>query len=64
MAAALEKEVIKGGGFLLQETLPATVYSPEDFSDEQLLIGQTTTEFFDKEIIVSAATGHKHFCFF
>ncbi len=51
MAAALEKEVIKGGGFLLQETLPATVYSPEDFSDEQLLIGQTTTEFFDKEII-------------
>ena len=51
MAAALEKEVIKGGGFLLQETLPASVFSPEDFNDEQKLIGQTTTEFFDKEII-------------
>lgn len=51
MAAALEKEVIKGGAFLLQETLPASVYSPEDFTEEQLLIGQTTTEFFDKEII-------------
>ena len=33
------------------ETLPASVYSPEDFTEEQLLIGQTTTEFFDKEII-------------
>lgn len=51
MAAALEKEVIKGGAFLLQETLPISVYSPEDFTEEQLLIGQTTTEFFDKEII-------------
>jgi alkylation response protein AidB-like acyl-CoA dehydrogenase len=51
MAAALEKEVIKGGGFLLQETLPISVLSPEDFNDEQRLIGQTTTEFFDKEII-------------
>ncbi|HMV49973.1 MAG TPA: acyl-CoA dehydrogenase family protein [Blastocatellia bacterium] len=51
MAAALGKEVIKGGAFLLQETLPISVYSPEDFNDEQKLIGQTTTEFFDKEII-------------
>ncbi len=51
MAAALEKEVIKGGGFLLQETLPAQVYSPEDFTDEQKMIGQTTAEFVDKEVI-------------
>jgi alkylation response protein AidB-like acyl-CoA dehydrogenase len=51
MAAELEKEVIKGGGFLLTETLPAQVYSPEDFSDEQKMIGQTTREFVDKEIV-------------
>lgn len=50
-AAAMEKEIIKGGGFLLQETQPGTVYSPEDFSDEQRMIGQTTQEFFDKEVI-------------
>jgi alkylation response protein AidB-like acyl-CoA dehydrogenase len=49
--AALEKELIKGGGFLLSETLPAQVYSPEDFTDEQKMIGQTTAEFFDKEVI-------------
>lgn len=47
----MAKEVIKGGGFLLQETAPANVYSPEDFSDEQKLIAQTTDEFVEKEII-------------
>ncbi len=47
----MAKEVIKGGGFLLQETAPANVYSPEDFNDEQKLIAQTTDEFVEKEII-------------
>jgi len=51
MAAELEKEVLKGGGFLLTETLPAQVFSPEDFSDEQKMIGQTTSEFVDREIV-------------
>ncbi|HWQ33794.1 MAG TPA: acyl-CoA dehydrogenase family protein [Blastocatellia bacterium] len=51
MSAALEKEVVKGGSFLIQETLPAQVYSPEDFTDEQKLIGQTTQEFMEKEVI-------------
>lgn len=51
MAAALEKEVIKGGGFLLQESVPAQIFSPEDFTEEQIMIGQTTTEFMDKEVI-------------
>ncbi len=51
MAAQLERESIQGGGFLLAETLPTQVYSPEDFTEEQILIGQTTTEFMDKEVI-------------
>src|SRR5262245_18390817 len=51
MAAELEKEVLKGGGFLLTETLPAQVISPEDFSDEQNMTGQTTSEFVDREIV-------------
>lgn len=51
MAAALETEVIKGGGFLLAETLPATVFSPEDFSDEHRMIADTTAEFIEKEVI-------------
>jgi alkylation response protein AidB-like acyl-CoA dehydrogenase len=51
MAAVLEKEIIKGGGFLLSETLPAQVLSPEDFTDEQKMIAQTTREFVDKEVL-------------
>ncbi len=51
MSAALEKEVVKGGSFLISETLPAQVLSPEDFSEEQRMIGQTTTEFMDKEVV-------------
>jgi alkylation response protein AidB-like acyl-CoA dehydrogenase len=51
MAAALEKEVVKGGGFLLAETLPAAVFSPEDFSDEHKMIAQTAQEFMEKEVI-------------
>ncbi|MFN0110657.1 MAG: acyl-CoA dehydrogenase family protein, partial [Blastocatellia bacterium] len=47
----MAKEIIKGGGFLLQETVSATVYSPEDFNDEQKLIAQTTDEFVEKEIM-------------
>ncbi len=50
-ATAPEKIVVKGGGFLLAETLPAQVFSPEDFTEEQVMIGQTTTEFMDKEVI-------------
>ena len=50
-AAAMSKETVKGGGFLLQDTVPTTVYSPEDFTDEQRMIGQTTSDFFDKEVI-------------
>jgi alkylation response protein AidB-like acyl-CoA dehydrogenase len=51
MEAARQKEIIKGGGFLITETLPAQVFSPEDFSDEHRMIAQTTVEFIDKEII-------------
>ncbi|HKX29224.1 MAG TPA: acyl-CoA dehydrogenase family protein [Blastocatellia bacterium] len=51
MAAALEKEVTKGGGFLLAETLPVQVFSPEDFTDEQKMIAQTTQEFVEKEVL-------------
>lgn len=47
----MEKEVIKGGGFLLQESVPAQIFSPEDFTEEQVMIVQTTTEFMDQEVI-------------
>ena len=47
----MEKEIIKGGGFLLQESVPAQIFSPEDFTEEHVMIAQTTTEFMDQEVI-------------
>lgn len=47
----MEKEIIKGGGFLLQESIPAQIFSPEDFTEEQVMIARTTTEFMDQEVI-------------
>jgi len=42
------KEYIKGGEFLIAET--ADIFTPEDFTDEQRMIGETTREFVDNEI--------------
>jgi alkylation response protein AidB-like acyl-CoA dehydrogenase len=45
------EKVVAGGSFLISETTPAHILSPEDFTEEQQMIGQTTTEFMDKEVI-------------
>ena len=48
---APEKELLKGGSFLLIDTKPEQVYSPEDFSEEHRMIAQTTEEYIEKEVI-------------
>ncbi len=48
---APEKELLKGGSFLLTDTQPEQVYSPEDFSEEHRMIAQTTMEYIEKEVI-------------
>ncbi len=48
---APEKELLKGGSFLLIDTKPEQVYSPEDFSEEHRMIAQTTQEYIEKEVI-------------
>ena len=40
----------KGGGFLIEPTLPEQVFTPEDFTDEHRAISRTTEEFWVKEI--------------
>src|ERR1700761_6966613 len=40
----------KGGGFLIEPTLPEQLFSPEDFTDEHRAIARTTEEFWTKEI--------------
>src|SRR6266851_1883904 len=48
---AIPSTKIIGGSFLLEERAPEDVFTPEDFSEQQLLIGQTAEEFAMNEIV-------------
>jgi alkylation response protein AidB-like acyl-CoA dehydrogenase len=45
------KKVIKGGSFILEDHDAAEVFTPEDLSDEHLMIAQTAREFTEKEVL-------------
>src|SRR5271170_3954395 len=51
---AIPKTKISGGSFLLEERQTADVFIPEDFSEQQQMIGQTTEEFAINEILPQA----------
>ena len=40
-----------GGNFLLAETEPTVVFTPEDLSSEQRLMAQTAEKFMEKEVL-------------
>jgi hypothetical protein len=42
---------ISGGSFLLETRPPEEIFTPEDFSEQHVLIAQTAEEFAQKEII-------------
>jgi len=48
------KSKILGGSFLLEERQTGDVFTPEDFSEQQQMIGQTTEEFAVNEILPQA----------
>ena len=48
---AVPKTRISGGSFLLESRQPQEVFTPEDFSEQHRLIGQTTEEFALNEIV-------------
>jgi alkylation response protein AidB-like acyl-CoA dehydrogenase len=43
-------KIVKGGEFLIVESLCEDVFTPEDFSDEQRQMGETTAQFVENEI--------------
>jgi alkylation response protein AidB-like acyl-CoA dehydrogenase len=45
------KNVIKGGSFILEDHDASDVFTPDDLSDEHLMIAQTAREFTEKEIM-------------
>ena len=50
MADIQEKNVTRGGQFLVKETKCEDIFTPEDFSEEQLMMKSMVKEFVDKEI--------------
>src|SRR5437016_7692947 len=53
-ATALPKTKTLGGSFLLEERQTADVFTPEDFSEQHQMIGQTAEEFAVNEILPQA----------
>lgn len=47
------QSIKKGGSFLLEETSPDEVFTPEDFSDEQRMFAQTAADFVENEVLAS-----------
>ncbi len=45
-----EKDILRGGQFIVKETLAENVFTPEDFSEEQLMMKEAVTEFVDREV--------------
>ncbi len=49
--SAVPATKIAGGSFLIEERKPEDVFTPEDFTEQHLLIAQTAEEFANKEIV-------------
>lgn len=43
--------IIRGGSFLTQQIDPEQMFTPEDFSDEHIMIGKTTEEFVKNDVL-------------
>jgi len=43
--------LVKGGSFLIQETSPGDVFTPEDFTEEHHMIAQTAQQFMENEVL-------------
>jgi len=61
-STALSAAKISGGSFLIEDRTPDEVFTPEDFTEQHLLIAQTAEEFAIKEIVPNAEKmEHKDF---
>jgi alkylation response protein AidB-like acyl-CoA dehydrogenase len=46
-----EKNITRGGEFIIKETSSKDVFTPEDFSEEQLMMKQAVEDFIEKEVL-------------
>jgi alkylation response protein AidB-like acyl-CoA dehydrogenase len=45
-----QKEILKGGEFLIKETKAQDVFIPEDFTEEQRMLADTCSDFLEQEV--------------
>jgi alkylation response protein AidB-like acyl-CoA dehydrogenase len=53
-------DVVKGGSFLIQDTKPENIFTPEDFSDDQLAIADVARKFMENEVLPSVEQIEAH----
>jgi alkylation response protein AidB-like acyl-CoA dehydrogenase len=52
MSAVVEqKQIVKGGSFLIEERTTEEIFTPEDFTEEHRMIAETTRQFIDNEVM-------------
>src|ERR1043165_3282259 len=59
-AVAEQKQLIKGGAFLIEECTPEEIFTPEDFTGEHRMIADTTRQFVDNEVVTRIDELEKH----
>ena len=59
-AVAEQKQLIKGGAFLIEERAPEEIFTPEDFTEEHRMIADTTRQFVDNEVNPRIGELEKH----
>ncbi|HEX2709899.1 MAG TPA: acyl-CoA dehydrogenase family protein, partial [Candidatus Deferrimicrobium sp.] len=48
---ATGEKILHGGGYLIEDASAGTVFTPEDFSDEQLQLADTTDQFLREKVL-------------
>ena len=51
VAAVEQKKVVQGGAFLIEQTTPQEIFTPEDFTEEHRMIAETKRQFMDNEVL-------------
>jgi alkylation response protein AidB-like acyl-CoA dehydrogenase len=61
MSAVVEqKQVVRGGAFMIEDRTPEEIFTPEDFTEEHRMIAETTRQFIDNEVIPRLDELEKH----
>jgi alkylation response protein AidB-like acyl-CoA dehydrogenase len=55
----MEKDILRGGQFLVKEIDCKDIFTPEDFNEDQLMMKEAVTEFVDREIWANKAQFEK-----